>query len=212
MELELDGVVEPKSCVMKQCITLLTAAAIFVSCSKQDLQEESLQTDKESASVALRSSKAENYVSGLETYSNWTKSDQGNVTVYTLQRKSDEVTTDVTNGGLVLTYAKVATTDPLYAPFNNPKMLPFYFLPESERPLPQTFYFTNSVSNGIITISYRVPYTKQTMPAMGGGASLQTIQFQHIVLPADFLQSRGVSATTVRNNYTYQQVLNLINQ
>jgi len=132
--------------------------------------------------------------------------------VFTVQRKSDEVTTSVTNGGLVLTYAKLATNNPLYTSFNNPKMLPFYFLPESERPLPQTFYFTTSVSNGVITIDYRVPYTKESLPAMAGNASLQAIQFQHIILPVEFLQSRGLNANTVRNNYTYEQVLNLLNQ
>jgi hypothetical protein len=197
---------------MKQCITLLTAAAIFISCSKQDLQEESLQQDKELASAAMRSTQAGTFVSGWETYSNWTKSDQGDVTVFTLQRKSEAVASNVTNGGLVLTYAKVATSDPLYAPFNNPKMLPFYFLPESERPRPQTFYFTNSVSDGNITILYRAPYTKQNMPVLGGGATLQNMQFQHIVLSSEYLQSRGLSANTVRNNYTYEQVMNMLNQ
>ncbi|RYZ28549.1 MAG: hypothetical protein EOO10_09150 [Chitinophagaceae bacterium] len=196
---------------MKQWITLLTATAIFVSCSKQNLKED-LQQDKEPASVAGPSTTTGNYITAWENYSNWAKSDQGNVTVFTVQRKSDEVTSSVTNGGLVLTYAKLATTNPLYASFNNPKMLPFYFLPESERPLPQTFYFTSSVSNGVITITYRVPYTKENSPMMAGGASLQKIQFQHIILPTEFLQSRGLSASTIRNNYTYDQVMNLLNQ
>lgn len=196
---------------MKQWITLLTATAIFVSCSKENLNED-LQREKEPPSVAIPSSSTGNYMTDWETYGNWAKSDQGNVTVFTVQRKSDEVTSSVTNGGLVLTYAKLATTNPLYVSFNNPKMLPFYFLPESERPLPQTFYFTSSVSNGLITISYRVPYTKESSPAMAGDASLQNMQFQHIILPVEFLQSRGLNANTVRNNYTYNQVMNLLNQ
>ena len=197
---------------MKQWITLFMAAAIFISCSKQDLEEESLHQNKELSPVAMRTAQDGAYVSGWEQYSNWERSEQGDVTVYTLQRKTGEVTSNVINGGLVLTYAKVSTSDPLYNSLNSPKMLPFYFLPESERPKPQTFYFTDALSNGNITIAYRVPFTKQSLPTMGGGASLQNMQFQYVVLTGAYLQSRGLTAATVRNNYTYTQVMNLINQ
>jgi len=197
---------------MKQWITLLAATAIFTSCSKQDLQEESSHQTKEVAAAAMRSGQQGAYVSGWEQYNNWEKSDQGNVTVYTLQRKTGEVTTNVINGGLVLTYAKVTTSDALYTSFNSPKMLPFYFLPESERPRPQTFYVSDAVSNGAITVTYRVPFSKDHLPVMAGGASLQKIQFQYVVLSSEFLQSRGLTASQVRNNYTYDQVLNMINQ
>jgi len=47
---------------MKQWITLLTATAIFVSCSKENLKEDLLQ-EKEPPSVAIPSSTA-NYMTG----------------------------------------------------------------------------------------------------------------------------------------------------
>jgi hypothetical protein len=196
---------------MKQWITLLTAAAMFASCSKQDLQQENVQQN-EISSAAMNAAQPTNYVSGWEKYSNWERSEQGDVVVFTTLRKSAEVSPEVMNGGLVLTYAKVVTSDPLYSPFNNPKMLPFYFLPESERPLPKTFYFMNTVSNGNIAIAYRVPYTKQTMPLLGGGASLQNMQFQQVVITGEYLKSKGLDAEKVRNYYSYEQVMNLVNQ
>lgn len=201
--------VGPKSCVMKQWITLVLATAVFTSCSKESLQEEDAQTDKEVASAAMRLSEAGSYVSGWENYSTWERSEQGDVTIFTYQRKTAE-TAVATNNGLVLTYAKVASADPLYSSFNSPKMLPFYFLPEGERPRPQTYYFTTVVVDGNISLIYRAPFTKQAMPTLGGGASLQNVQFQHVVLSSEFLQSKGLTASTVRNNYTYQQVMNLI--
>ena len=194
---------------MKQCITLVLAAVIFASCTKENLKEDNLQSDKEPAPSAMRSADAGSYVSGWEKYSNWQRSDQGDVTIFTYPRKATEASL-AANNGLVLTYAKASSSDPLYASFNSPKMLPFYFLPEAERPKPQTYYFTYTVSDGSINIVYRVPFTKQNKPALGGGASLQNIQFQHVILSGEFLQRKGLNASTVRNNYTYEQVMNLL--
>ena len=196
---------------MKQWITLLIAAALFASCSKQDLQED-LQQNEVSPAAMNTATQPGSYVSGWEKYSNWERSEQGDVVVFTTLRKSAEVSTDVMNGGLVLTYAKVATSDPIYSSFNNPKMLPFYFLPEAERPLPKTFYFLTAVTNGNIAIMYRLPFSKQSILSLPAGVSLQNMQFQHVILSGEFLQSRGLDAEKIRNNYTYEQVMNLVNQ
>lgn len=196
---------------MKQCITLLLAAAIISSCSKQDLQEENLPQQNFLPTIAFRAGQEGSFVSGWEQYSDWTKTEQGNISVFTLNRKTPEVNASVVNGGLVLTYAKVATSDPLYISFTSPKMVPFYYLPESERPQPQMFYFTDAATDGNIALMYRVPFTKQSLPAMAGGASLQAMQFQYVVLTKAFLESRGLTAGMVRNNYTYDQVMALVN-
>ena len=197
---------------MKQWITLIASAAIICSCSKENLREESLQTNDSAPSTALRSVQQGTFVSDWQQYTDWTKTDEGNVSVFTLIRKTPEVTSSVINGGLALTYAKVTTTDPLYSSFNQPKMLPFFYLPEAEKPYQQTFYFTDAVSNGNITIAYRVPFTKEMMPPMAGGASLQGLQFQHVVMTKEFLDNQGLSADQVRNYYTYDQVMNLVSQ
>lgn len=197
---------------MKQWITLLAATAILCSCSKEALQEDSLQQNNTTATAALRSGQAGTFVSGWEQYNDWTKSDQGSVSVFTLSRRTAEITSNVTNGGLVLSYAKISSSDPLYSSFNQPKMLPFYYLPESERPFPQTFYFTDVATDGNITIAYRVPFTKAMMPTLGGGASLQGVQFQYVIFTKEFLDSQGLTAAAVRSNYTYDQVISLASQ
>lgn len=196
---------------MKQWITLMAATAIFTACSKQDLQDETMQQNIANQPSAMRSAQQGAYVSAWEQYSDWIKTDEGTTSKFVLMRKTPEINAGVTNGGLVLSYAKVATNAPDYAPFTTPNMLPFYYLPASERPYPQTHYFSDVSSEGNIAISYRIPFTKQGTPAIGGGASLQSFQFQHVVLTKAFLDSRGLDAQTVRNYYTYNQVMNLVN-
>ena len=197
---------------MKQWITLIAFTAIVCSCSKEDLQEENLQQDNAVATAAMRSGQQGTFVSGWEQYNNWIKTDVGDISFFTMTRSTPEVTSSVTNGGLVLSYAKISSTDPTYSSFAQPKMLPFYFLPEAERVSQQVYYFSDEALNGKITISYRVAHTSQTMPTMPEGASLQGAQFQFVVLTKEFLDSRGLSANTVRNYYTYDQVMNLVSQ
>ena len=200
---------------MKQWITLAVATAIFASCTKQDLQQETLQQEKahqaQAQTAALRQAQGGAYISDWEQYSIWSKTDEGNMSKFIMMRKTPEINSGVTNGGLVLSYSKVATTDPVYARFTSPNMMPFYFLPEAERPRPETFYFTDASSDGNLTITYQVPFTKNDLPAMGGGASLGAMQFQYVVLTKAFLDANNLSAETVRNYYTYDQVMNLLN-
>lgn len=196
---------------MKQWITLATATVIFTSCTKQNLQEENLLQEKQTSGSALRVSKTGAYVSNWEQFSEWQKADEGSISMFIVKRKTPEVTSDVTNGGLVLSYAKTATSNPNYILFTSPVQMPFYFLPESERPYPYHYHFSDGSSEGLITIVYRTPLTKATLPAMGGGASLPAMQFQFVVITRAFLEANGLTAEAVRNNYTYEQVMNLVN-
>lgn len=202
---------KPKMCVMKQWVTLLAATALFASCSKQNLEQEN-DNQENLRTTAMRSTQGGAYVSEWETSGSWIKTDAGNTSRFTWSRKTPEIGTDVLNGGLALTYAKLAPSDPSYAHLTKPTMLPFYFLPESERPIPKTFYFSQEVSNGTVSITYTVPFTKDALPRMNGGASLGSLQFQTIVLPKSFLDSLSLTAETVQLYYTYDQVMNLINQ
>ena len=200
---------------MKQWITLTAAMAIFASCTKQDLQQETLQQEKahqaQVQTTALRQAQQGAYISEWEQYNTWSKTDEGNRSRFTVVRRTPEINSDVTNGGLVISYAKIVTTDPAYAHFNSPNMIPFHFLPQAERPYPGASYLTDASTDGNLTMVYQVPFTKNDMPPMGGGASLQAMQFQHVVLTKAFLNANNLSAATVRNYYTYEQVINLVN-
>lgn len=196
---------------MKQWITLLAATALFASCSKQDLQEESMQQENAARSSATRTSAEGAYVSGWEQTSQWQKSDQGDMSIFTIQRKTPEINSSVLDGGLVLTYGKANTTDPRYAHLQEPKLMPFYFLPESERVTGYYYHFSEEVSSGNINVVFRMPFTKDSNPQIGGGVRLNDVQYQHVVLTRTFLESRGLTASTVRNYYTYNQVMDLVN-
>lgn len=202
---------ETKIVCMKKWVTLLAATALIASCSKQDLQQETAnQTSLRT--VTMRGTQGGAYVSEWETNGDWVKTDISNNSRFTWTRKVPEISSDVLNGGVVLTYSKFASSDPAYARFANPTALPYYYLPEAERPLPQTYYFSQDVSSGEISISYTVPYTKEAMPKMNGGASLSALRFQTIALPKSFLDARNVTAAMVLNYYSYEQVMSLINQ
>ena len=195
---------------MKQWITLAVATALFTSCTKQDLQQEKAH-QAQAQTAALRQAQEGAYISEWEQYTIWSKTDEGDKSKFTMRRRTPEINSGVTNGGLVLSYARIATTNPDYARFNSPNMMPFYFLPEAERPRPETYYFSNANSEGNILITYQVPFTKHDLPPMGGGASLQAMQFQYVVLTKAFLDANNLSAGTVQNYYTYDQVMNLVN-
>lgn len=193
---------------MKQWITLIAATAIFTSCSKQDMQEDLMQT-KASIQSSTRATSNGAYISNWEQYTNWTKVDDKDVSRFTMKRKTPEITSEVTDGGLVISYGKVSTSDPRYASFTSPKMVPYYYLPEAERPIGNTNYFSDETSLGNVAVTYSVPATKDDMPTMGGGIGLSDYQFQYVVMTKMFLQSHGLSAEQVRNYYTYDQVINL---
>ena len=195
---------------MKPWITLLAAAAVFASCSKEKSEEQSSQA-RQSTVAAFRQAQEGVYVSDWEQYNDWTKTDEGNLSRFAIVRKSPEIDASVLNGGIVLGYSRIALADPAYAPFNYPKMMPFYFLPEAERPNPQQYYFSDQSTNGNITVVYQGPYTKEEMPVMGGGASLRGMRFQFVAMTKAFLDSHGLTANTIRNYYTYDQVMTLVN-
>ncbi|HEX8315598.1 MAG TPA: hypothetical protein VF609_11420 [Flavisolibacter sp.] len=197
---------------MKQWITLLAASAVFTACTKQDLQQEDLQNENTARTTVMRSTQDGAYISDWEQYNTWTKGGDEKITTFSMMRKTSEINAGVTNGGLVLGYAKVVTSDPLYMHLSKPNMLPFYYLPESERPYPNTYYFSEEALDGNIIITYRMPFTKANTATLPGGASLENIQFQHVVLSKAFLESRGLDLQTVQDNYSYDQVMALLNQ
>ncbi|HUC79300.1 MAG TPA: hypothetical protein VMR70_00235 [Flavisolibacter sp.] len=201
---------------MKQWITLLAATALFTACSKQSLQDElqqenlSLQKETSSATLAMRSTQSGAYVSGWEQFNNWIKTDDGTASVFTSTVKTPEVAA-AANGGLVLGYAKSGSTDQLYQHLTTPTMLPFYYVPASGRPLPGNYYFSEVIAGENIVLQYRMPFTKAEIPTLLDGNSLQSLQFQHVVLTKEFLDSRGLTADAVRKYYTYDQVMTLVN-
>jgi hypothetical protein len=196
---------------MKQWITLLAAPALLVACTKQNLQEETIPEQKADRTSVMRSAVDGAFVSDWEQYSAWTKSNETNATIFSMTRKTPEITSGVTNGGLVLGYAKLNTNNSLYYHLSKPTMLPFYYLPQAEKPYPETYYFSETSNDGNVVIRYRMPFTKADAATLPGGANLQDIQFQHVVLTAQFLQSRGLNPQTVQNNFTYEQVMALVN-
>src|ERR1043165_4185515 len=157
---------------MKPCVTLLAFAALLSACTKQDiLQQQDMTNDagsKNSSTVSQNGA----YATAWEQYNDWTKKDENGFSIYSFSRKASELTPSVVEGGLVITYAKVATTDANYQQFTNPGAMPFYFLPPGERPNPGAFYFSDNAAPGMMTVSYAVPSGKSNTPAMGGGVSL----------------------------------------
>jgi hypothetical protein len=196
---------------MKQWITLLAATALFASCSKQDLQEESTQQDNATRTTATRTSAEGAYVSGWGQTNQWQKSDQGDASIFTTQKRLPEVDASVLDGGLVLTYAKANSSDPRYASLQEPRLMPFFFLPEAERVSGYYYYFSDQASFGSVSITFRIALTTELNPEIGGGVRLNDVQYQHVVLTKSFLESRGLTASTVRNYYTYSQVMDLAN-
>lgn len=194
---------------MKPWITLLSLIFIFSSCTKEQLSK---STEPQSLAASAKSTQQGSYVSDWSTYSGWTKTDAAGYSIFSVKTEVPQITQDVVDNGLVLIYAKVNTNDPDYQRFTMPVMLPFYFLPPSERPMPETFYFFDTTMPGLIKISYKVNFTKEENPPTGGGTSLGDFQFQYVVFTPQFLSDRGLDKTKVRNYYTYDQVMVLANQ
>ncbi|MER3471067.1 MAG: hypothetical protein C4330_06970 [Chitinophagaceae bacterium] len=108
------------------------------------------------------------------------------------------------NNGVVITYAKLNTTNPNYLMFNKPVSLPFYFLPPWER-VANTFYWYDSNTPGSLKIAYRTGSKAEKLT--GEEANLQ---FRYFVITKEFLTAHDLDAATVKQNYTYQQIINLI--
>ena len=197
---------------MKQCVTLFIVTALLFSCAKQDLQQE--EDNLNSASAKKNNPGLQNgaYASDWEQYNNWTKKDEDGYSTYSVTKKVSELTPSIVEGGLVLTYAKVATSDAGYQQFTKPGLVPFYYLPPSERPAAGVYYFSDNTSTEQMTVSYRTQSSKAELPAMGGGVALKDFKFQYVVFTREFLDSRGLDKNTIRNYYTYEQVMNLMNR
>jgi hypothetical protein len=196
---------------MKQWITLVAATALFSACTKQDLRESNTSIANTSTSPTVTTQDGA-FVSAWEQCGNWVKTTEGNASKFKLSRQTPEVSRAVVNGGVVMTYAKYANAVGSYADFVNPTLLPFYFLPPAERPNTHMNYFSDASTEGNVAVEYAVPLTAETLPLMGSGATLKDMQFQYIALTKKFLESRGLDAQTVKNNYSYKQVMALVGQ
>lgn len=200
---------------MKQWITLIAVAASFASCTKENLKEDSMEATEQTATIkssGMRVVQNGAYVSDWEQYGSWNRTDEGDFSTFGIHRKTPEVTSGVMNGGLVMSYAKYTSDAAEYAPFANATSMPFYYLPEAERPIAHNNYFSGANAEGDISIAYSVRTTKQEMPEMGGGASLPAMKFQYVVMDKTFLTNHGLDAQTVQNNYSYEQVMQLLNE
>jgi len=196
---------------MKQWITLLAVAAFLTACSKQNLKENNT-TNANIDQTASATTQDGAFVSAWEQSTNWTKTNEGSVSRFKLSRQTPEVGRGALNGGVVMTYAKYANATGSYADFVNPTLMPFYFLPPAERPNTHMNYFSDATAEGNVSVEYAVPLTEGSLPLMGNGATLKDMQFQYVVMTKKFLDSRGLDAQTVKNNYSYKQVMALVGQ
>lgn len=191
---------------MKTWITLLCASAVlFASCTKQDLDTKNDDDEKIQAKAADNSF----YVSNWEQVKNWKYIDSAGFRVFYSTRETPQLTADVIENGVVVTYSKVNTSDPEYMMFSKPIMLPFYFLPPNERAA-NSFYWYDMDEPGMAKISYRIWNNKQENPSMPGSVALPDFQFRYFVISKAYLDSKGVDARTVKHFYTYQQLINFL--
>jgi hypothetical protein len=192
----------------KWTILFSSLAIIFTACSKQDI--EGISTKDETKLSAKAAADNSFYASDWESVSNWQYRDSARYRVFYSTRETPSLTTDVINDGLVVSYSKVISSDPDYLMFSKPIMLPFVFLPRSERPMTNAYYWFDTNKAGTITTSYSVMDNKEENPAVGGGVTLPDFQFRYFVISPAYLSSKGVDAKTVKYHYTYQQLINLL--
>ena len=117
-----------------------------------------------------------------------------------------EVSSDALANGAVIAYGRVSVSQQEYEQFNNPTMLPFYFVGTNARPQKNAFYFFDRYTPGSARISYSTMATDGSMPA---GTSLSQFQFRYFVVPASFLAEHNLTADMIRSNYTYSQMMDL---
>jgi hypothetical protein len=194
-------------CDMKKWITLwCTSAILFTACSKDDLQAN--QQENASTPVGIRSAENNYYASNWEQMKSWNHTDSSGYRLYYSEKINPELTSDVINGGVVMSYAKINMTDPNYTQFNNPSMMPFYFLPPWERPN-LSFYWYEEADPGKLRVFYRTK-SKDDLPAFPEGKTMNDFQFRYFVITREFLDSHGLTPSDVKNHYTYQQLVNLL--
>lgn len=194
---------------MKQWITLLAATAIFASCSKQDMQEESLQQNNSLQSMASRSSQEGTFVSEWEQYNDWTKRDSADVSIFYRERSLSDHSSQIANGGLVITAAKASKAAPEYEGYQNPSLLDFYVISSNFRSERGFYLLYDHVTPQKVTVSFNLPYRADSSPQISNHLSLHDFQFQYIVLTAQFLADNDLNEQTVRG-YTYQQLMSLL--
>jgi hypothetical protein len=189
---------------MKYWVTILCSSAMFfTACNKEDIR------NGDDEQVTAKAAVTGFYASGWEKFSSWNHTDSANFRVYSAERPTSELTTDVIASGVVVTYSKTATSDPRYMMFSKPIMLPFYFLPAGEKPI-NSFYWYDTNTAGVIKVSYRVLNYKEDNPPLPGDVTLPDFQFRYFIISKAYLDSKGLDAKTVKYHYTYQQLVNLL--
>jgi hypothetical protein len=197
---------------MKQWITLLTAAAIFTSCSKQNLQEESLQQQNiELQSAAFRSGETGTYVSEWEQYSDWQKRDSSDVSIFYRERALPQYSSQVANGGLVLTFAKAGKAVPNYEQYQTPQSLDFHIIAANFRTREGVYFLYDKPAAEKLTIACNLPLTSGNTPLINSELSLNDFQFQYMVLSAGFLAQNELNEQNIRG-LSYNQLMNLMSQ
>jgi hypothetical protein len=193
---------------MKQLIGfLMVGFFLLASCEKKEAGIDT--TDKALASPGQEDQSLNNgfYVSGWEQYASWNHTDSAGFQIMHTTRETPALTNEVIETGVVLTYSKISLTDPDYMMFKKPVMLPFYFLPPAERPIPNTYYWYDINTPGKIKVSYSALSKNEQLPA---GAALNQFQFRYFVIAPAFLKAHGLTASQVKHHYTYQQLIGLL--
>jgi hypothetical protein len=112
---------------MKKWSWIIILAGAFASCSKHEAA-----TDETVTSLAVND---DVYDSGWEQYANWQKTDSAGFQVYSTSKQIPAITQQVIDKATVITYSKVATSNPAYARFTEPIHLDYYFFPPDTKPL-----------------------------------------------------------------------------
>lgn len=199
---------------MKKWITLgLGALTLFTSCQKDGVLVSDATTTSATAasngSISARTTTSSTTGISASSWmqsSSWSSYDSSSFRIYTTEMSAPEVSADALSNGAVITYGRVSVSAPEYAQFNDPQVLPFYFVGTNARPQKDAFYFFDRYAPGTVRISYSTMATDGSMPA---GASLSQFQFRTFVIPASFLVEHNITADDIRSHYTYSQMMDL---
>lgn len=199
---------------MKQWITFgISALVLLASCDKRD----TLDTTSEplvasaaagNASVSARATASSDgiYASDWMQSASWNSYDSLNFRIFYTEEGAPQISNDILANGVVVTFGRVSLSAPEYQQFNNPTMLPFYFVGTNGRPQKNSFYFYDHPSEGTARISYSTQATDGSMPA---GTSLGQFQFRYFVITSSFLSQHNLTEEMIRSNYTYNQLMEL---
>ena len=195
---------------MKQWITLIASVAILASCSKSSLQDEQSASAANSTQITTdRAVSSGVYMSGWETFSNWSKKDSSEFSIFYKEVSVANFSNTLAAGGTVLTFAKIVNAAPRYEVYKTPQLLDFYFVPTAGRSKEGYYKMYDYVNGSQLTIGYTLPQTTSNFPGLDDYLNLNNFVYQYFVLPADFLNTRGMNAQSIQS-VTYDQLIDMV--